>query len=475
MSAELRKPVLRSINGHNLLGFFGLMLISLIYFLLQDHLQFYAFNILTLIFVFACLALALQLAVTETARSSKGQANNSSYVLYLAYLMTILAFHFSLLPTFIIDERDIYFTLNSWYYDFDGVRGAYIAAVLFLIGYVAAGFFPQFWRRGSNPQTKKEKQALSEGWEYVFITLFLGTTWIVVFIFVLKITNYTQFYSLPAWALNLEIFLYPAIWASLFYGCTQSIRWRYILAAFAPWAAMAFFAGMRGPVLFPTLMTLAALQQQGRLKYNPLYVVVACVLVLYASSFVFYFRVGAQFDEALSLASPFRELAELGGSLRPVYDTAGWLSKGVDHLRFGATYWAPFERTYFLFLPFVERVSAVLDDRLTPGLMDQRSGAYGYSVVAEALLNFGYIGCALVGAGIGTFFRALGSSLRSGNIALIGASIGAGLFFHIRQGFVGAFGLAAIVFVTFLVLRSISSLWSKNRNSFSRGPARCKL
>jgi hypothetical protein len=424
-----------------------LAITSFLYFSLATAVSFYVFNLLTAAFICVCIWAAI--------RQPSHREDVTSFIMYTSFLLSVLVFHFSLIPVYLLNQFDIYFLANRWYFDAGPVRFAYIASSLFVMGYVFSGFLPDISRHVWPYLRERVPPKLTDGWQYIVAVSVLGLTWIIVFIVVLGIRSYLEFYSLPGWATALEIYIYPAIWGALLWGCCLTRRWRHVAVAFAPWGMIAFLAGMRGPVLFPVVMTVAALRTQSRIKLNVLHLAVGSLVFLYLASFVFVYRISNNFDEALLAASPFRGLAELGGSLRPVYDTVTWLASGTDHLRFGATYWAPFERTYSLVIPGLERLPAAMDDRLTPGLMDQRSGAYGYSIVAEALLNFGYVGCAFIGGVAGLFFRLLGAHLRAGRLPVWACSVAAGFFFHIRQGFVGAFGFSCTIFAMYLLMKII--------------------
>jgi hypothetical protein len=69
-----------------------------------------------------------------------------------------------------------------------------------------------------------------------------------------------------------------------------------------------------------------------------------------------------------------------------------WLDTGVEHLRWGETYWAPFERTLAIVLP-LPRSPALEDFRLMNVAIAAREGHYGFSISAEAMINFGLLGC----------------------------------------------------------------------------------
>lgn len=146
-------------------------------------------------------------------------------------------------------------------------------------------------------------------------------------------------------------------------------------------------------------------------------------------------------DEGLSgasisefVGSPASAATEMGLTLRPVVETVQWFENGEDH-RHGATYVAGVQRLYEGVFG-LDRPPSTEDDRFAGALVRERVDLFqiGYSIVAEAYLNFGPFGLAV-------FFAALGVMLGRWDSRYLGDGISAaryGIVFvaliaHVRQ------------------------------------------
>ncbi|WP_284216918.1 O-antigen polysaccharide polymerase Wzy [Agaribacter marinus] len=167
----------------------------------------------------------------------------------------------------------------------------------------------------------------------------------------------------------------------------------YYFLAFFVWSAMAFRLGLRGEVMFPSAVALALLARRGK-PINGALMVVLITVFLVAASIVKNARVSGDFSGDMSL-NPMNTVAELGSSLRAVTEVVKWRDTG-DDLLLGASYWAPIERQVALVLPQMSRLPALEDDRLLNVKVIRVSGPIGFSLVAEAYINFGGTGVFII-------------------------------------------------------------------------------
>ena len=74
-------------------------------------------------------------------------------------------------------------------------------------------------------------------------------------------------------------------------------------------------------------------------------------------------RVSGDYSGNLGI-NPLNAVAEMGSSLRAVQETVKWRKHDNFELLMGASYWAPFERQFALFIPQLERIDVEKDGRL---------------------------------------------------------------------------------------------------------------
>ena len=134
------------------------------------------------------------------------------------------------------------------------------------------------------------------------------------------------------------------------------------------------------------------------------------------------------------LGSPSAAVAEMGLTLRPLVETVGWVEAGEEP-RWGHTYLVGVQRFAegMLGLP---RPASSDDQRFAGVLSRDRVEAYqiGYSIVAEAYLNFGPVGTALFFCLLGAFFGrrdgvGLGDPVSAARYGMVLAAVAA----HVRQ------------------------------------------
>jgi oligosaccharide repeat unit polymerase len=164
------------------------------------------------------------------------------------------------------------------------------------------------------------------------------------------------------------------------------------LAVFATFAIFALPLGIRGRVLFPALTAIAIVG----MKKVPIPITKTLIFGLFILCAITVFRqirqIGLAETEINQLSfRPLEGLAEMGSSLRPVTETVKIVRKG-EALLYGASYWAPFDRSLVYLIPGWTRPPVAEDDRFLARSMSKNVGPIGFSIIAEAYMNFGVTG-----------------------------------------------------------------------------------
>lgn len=297
-------------------------------------------------------------------------------------------------------------SISRWYFQHEtkyAIELSLVALYFYSIGiYVSRlGFYNVHNIETCNKNEKKsiERVNFNKGLRVsAQIVYFFGLiTWVISFVmffgFGITGVNYEKYQML--------VEINPIIsWSYLFmgYGITilmaTSDRFSKSVAvySFFIWSIPAFLLGLRGEVLFP-LSVMFVLWARSGVKISLRRILIISLIFLSAASIVRQLRVDGFSLDGIFQANynPAASLVELGSSLRPVVEVINWRNDG-DEFIYGASYWAPFERMITKFIPFIPRIDAEHDDRLMNVLVDARVGPIGFSPVAEAFRNFGYIG-----------------------------------------------------------------------------------
>ena len=225
-----------------------------------------------------------------------------------------------------------------------------------------------------------------------------------------------------------------------------------ILLASTPWRkehrlgvlALACFAGfglpmgLRGEVLFPTVVALGLMAKRCGAPRIATHVPMILITLTIGLSLVSGLRVVREFGVANApltaiLSAPADGLAELGGSLRPVRETVRWAQNG-EPPALGATYLAPVQRPLAAIAGY--STDPHQDDSMMNVVILDRVGPIGFSSAAEAFHNFRLPGTILVhlliGLLLGRIDRWRPDPLR---LALSGV-IMLPLLIHIRNSFI---------------------------------------
>lgn len=371
-----------------------------------------------------------------------------------AYFGVVVVFHFGLIPSYLLTFSGGSIEAGSyWIFDEHYTRQAVRACLVFIAVFAATTVLTSTLPSSTAIKRSIFKADPRMARVALFSLVTTIWTWFILVILVARPTSYMDYYHFfeVTGLGNAIAFLHTAIAASFFLACLNGRSVAVPFLLFALWAVFAFPLGLRAHVIFPLVLTLPLLMNQGRLRIHWLAMAAGVLLTMSASTIVAQSRVGAEIENA----SPLAALAELGGSLRPSYEVERWLYSG-DRLRLGATYIAPVERTIFRILPVGTRVAGIEDHRLMNVLILKRAGPYGFSIIAEAVINFGLWGAAAVGAFAALILRWASARLALNHRPILNAAIAFGLIVHIRQAFVSGFGatLAFLACAGLLVLIS---------------------
>lgn len=365
---------------------------------------------------------------------------NSESAMHFVFISSFSIFHFGLLYIWAFNEATldtVGMNIQYWFFDTTLANRAYLAATLFVVGCVSALGLPL--SRISTTYTRDRDNLIRYQISLFLLILFVG-----IWFFIVLNSGFSAYDVLLAGlsrgGLTAYIgFVHAALGVSFLITVILSSGSRLPIYIFSGWVIVAFPLGLRGEVAFPALISLGILACRGLITIRLWMVMVASLGFLLLSSAIFVIRISTNDASFVEAASAIRGLAELGGSIRPSFEVMRWLETG-DTFRYGATYWAPFDRTLLRIFPYGERLPGLEDERLMNVLIAKRAGPYGFSISAEAFINFGYVGCALVGLGVGYVLRILGRSFAQGGYRPLAVVICFALFVHIRQAFITTYG-----------------------------------
>ena len=202
---------------------------------------------------------------------------------------------------------------------------------------------------------------------------------------------------------------------------------------FGLWALFAFKMGLRGEVMFPSAVAGCMLGRKGA-PIKGYILAIGLVGFLIVTGIVKNARVSGDYSGDLGI-NPLNAIAEMGSSLRAVQEVVKWRKHDNFQLLEGASYWAPFERQFALFIPQLEKINAFEDQRLLNIVVQKKAGPIGFSAIAEAYINFGEKGVIIVFFLFGALFAKL-DSIRSNirNDIVIGVSL-LPVFVTVRNSF----------------------------------------
>lgn len=234
---------------------------------------------------------------------------------------------------------------------------------------------------------------------------------------------------------------------------------------FAVWALFAFKIGLRGEVMFPSAVAGCMLGRKGA-PVQGYILAIAVLSFLVVTGIVKNARVSGDYSGNLGI-NPLNAVAEMGSSLRAVQETVKWRKHDNFELLMGASYWAPFERQFALFIPQLERIDVEKDGRLLNIVVQKKAGPIGFSAVAEAYINFGEKGVIIVFFLIGWIMAKLDSSATTiRNDILIGVGL-LPIFVTVRNSFIHVpaqiiLGLILATLIMYVGLKKDDQFANKN-------------
>jgi oligosaccharide repeat unit polymerase len=253
-------------------------------------------------------------------------------------------------------------------------------------------------------------------------------------------------------------------------GCLFAIcgaggkRWIKPLLLWCPVGIFMLLFGLRNEVLIPLIIFSVILVLRG-IKFKKRFIWLVLAILFFAIPAIRIFRTVGFGNRGLvswTEVTPLETFVEVGGSIRAVQAYINWIDEGDDYL-YGASYWAPFDRQFLVWvLPWRERVPASLDRRVPSEMMYRREGAVGTSTVGEAYYNFGIFGPLIYFTAIGMLLQWLVDRVRISNYGL--AALGCvvlPIYWSIRSQFLM---VPLHIFVAFLLL-GICRLFHKRRAS----------
>jgi len=364
------------------------------------------------------------------------------------FILMFFMFHGGILITNVLGYKNDYFDSQMYWYYTEQTYFSIFSVIVFLNAYILMGFF--------SFNGVKNAPLKYEGCFFVinkYILLILSIIWIYAVYFILGISEYKDFYDNQD-NIFVLIFVYftALINISFLISILDSNGGRIPFLVFIIWGCFAFNLGVRGPVFYPIALALALLITQKKIKLN--YKRLLIVSIIFLSSLSYKFLDRNDMADSGSL-DPLAAVREMGGSLRPIYEVHLWLSHDLS-LYLGSTYFAPFDRILNKVFNYKEQIPAILDNRLMNVAIMDRAGPYGFSIVAEAFVNFANYGVFFLGIIAGLFFKKIDSRILTASITPLFLIFAYGFFYHIRQSFVSVFGIVLIGILYLFFLRFLS-------------------
>lgn len=377
--------------------------------------------------------------------------NDAAKRMYVGFLFVLGLFHLGIPLGGFFEYSNDYSDkiISRWYYGEYTVK-SFIAIYVFIVGYAISNFFNI---KSLNFENKLYSFKTDFDYKVIFIVFsLLVFSWIIFVRFISGVSNYTLYAEGNAGSNILNAFFVYGNNLIGFLFVLLSLNKKYAkksLFIMIFWSIFALPIGLRGEVFFPVVMAIPFLIQNEIIKLNIIKLLSIVTIVLTMLSAIFIYRHGEAVEG--TEINPLSTIIEMGGSLRPVYESVKWIENSELNLFYGQTYWAPFERIITKFIPYVDRLPATEDMRLMNVVIFDKAGPYGFSIVAEAFVNFSYIGNLIIGFFCGLLLKSFDNSSNKNNFLII--SLIFALFFHIRQSFVGAFGVFLFAMILCFALK----------------------
>lgn len=420
----------------------GLSLIFLFFLLLMKNNDLNVLSTLELKLVLDVLVIVSYKYILERNEFFKKIHN----IFFLVFCLFHIGIPFS---NFFIGSGDGYFNnyISGWYYNVYTINSLSLVNV-FILMYTALSSL-RFVDRGEdkNLYIFKDPYLISI---YKLILFSLVFFWILIVYFIFGIKEYSDIYQEGKAGL-LEFFLIfvPSfISFSFLFLLTNKKSYIFSWIIFLIWAIFAFNLGIRGPVLFPLSIGLFITCKVYNYNISMLKFLFFFVIFCYMVSYKFFKRSNLDFD----YINPFFALQEMGSSLRPLNETLVWMENGIYDFQYGITYFAPLERFFIKIFQLYELPLDINDNRLMNIAITQNAGPYGFSIIAESYINFGLIGVIILAISLSLYFNKIDNNI---NILLknpFQIIFLIAIFFHIRQAFVGAWGVLLYLSIFYVLI-----------------------
>lgn len=231
---------------------------------------------------------------------------------------------------------------------------------------------------------------------------------------------------------------------------TRRLAW----IVFTAWALLAAPVGLRGEVLFPLAAGLAV--RSPRLSAKRALLTGFVLLALVSLGREVRASGVAEFSSDQEAVSPVHGLMELGHSIRPLSTVRQWDQLGDPPL-LGGSYLSPFYRPVALRSGLVSRPEDL--DRYVMNLqVRQRAPRIGFSIAAEAYVNFREVGVVCVSFIVGLIVGHLDRMGRRGRYGALAGAILYPILVHIRNDFAFVPGQIAVAVALVLVTMKIGQL-----------------
>lgn len=370
------------------------------------------------------------------------------------FFIMLSLFHIGLPIAHSFGYSNIYFDrVFQWYSQDIRTYNALISVVLFLNIYMISNLVT--FKSKLEPFSIRNKFFININ----FYTLMLTSlTWVVTIYLILDIEDYGDFYTNDNLLFSI-VFTYITVIINISFLIALLAKYKVKLsiAIFILWSLFAFNMGVRGPALYPYALGIGIIINRGYFVLNFKRLIIGAIAFLSAISYKFAER---NTLDTTNNIDPLAAIQEMGGSLRPLYEVNKWIEEGISYY-YGATYIAPIDRQLTNILKYSEPVPSYLDDRLMNVVIMDKAGPYGFSIIAEAFINFSNYGVVILGVLSGLYFKYFDSKVQSSSVSPVLLIIGYGFFYHIRQAFISTFLIVYLGLLYLLIVYLTSSLFSK--------------
>ena len=203
-------------------------------------------------------------------------------------------------------------------------------------------------------------------------------------------------------------------------------RWIAPLMLWGAFGAVLLLLGLRNEAMIPIVSFIVVLMHRG-VRFHRGVLVGGCLIAILAMPAIRTFRTVGFANRVLvdwTAILPLGTLIELGGTLRAVKAYVDWIDEG-DRFLLGASYWAPLDRHFLVWvMPGRRQTPIERDERVPARDISVREGPVGASSTGEAYYNFGPLGPLLFFGCVGALFsalerRAAGSGYRTALLGVI--------------------------------------------------------